>query len=69
MLDAVEAGETVIVTRNGAEIAEVRPVRRQRTFVPLKELLAAFNTRPGGQGYAQFREDADAFFGDDGDRL
>jgi prevent-host-death family protein len=69
VLDAVEAGETIVITRNGAEIAEVRPIVRRRTFVPLSELLHAFKSRPGGGSYAQFRADQDAFFGDDGDRL
>lgn len=69
VLDAVEAGETLVITRNGAEIAELKPLRRQRTFVPLAELLAAFRSRPGGCGYERFRADQDDFFGDDGDRL
>lgn len=69
VLDAVEAGETIVITRNGTEIAEVRPIRQRRTFVPLSELLSAFKTRPGGCDYAQFRADQDEFFGDDGDRI
>jgi len=69
VLDAVEAGETIVITRNGTEIAEVRPIVKRRTFVPLTELLDAFTSRPGGSGYAEFRADQDAFFGDEGDRL
>jgi prevent-host-death family protein len=69
ILDAVEAGETIVITRNGTEIAEVRPVHKRRTFVPLGELLAAFKSRPGGVGCERFRADQDQFFGDDGDRL
>ncbi len=69
VLDAVEAGETIIITRKGVEIAEVRPIVTRRTFVPLSELLAAFKSRPGGGSYAELRADQDRFFGDDGDRL
>ena len=29
-MDAVEAGETVVVTRNGNPVAELRPARRRR---------------------------------------
>lgn len=69
VLDAVEGGETIIITRNGTEIAEVKPLGRRRTFVPLAELLRAFGNRPGGQGYERFRADQDEFFGDGGDRI
>lgn len=30
VMDAVEAGETYHITRNGAEAAELRPLRRRR---------------------------------------
>ena len=36
ILRAVAGGETVIVTRNGTPLAELRPLRR-RTFVPRAE--------------------------------
>lgn len=69
VLDAVEAGETILITRNGTEIAEVRPIVKRRTFVPMRELLEAFKSRPGGSSYAEYRANQDEFFGDDGDRL
>lgn len=69
VLDAAEAGETIIITRNGTEIAEVPPIVKRRTFVPMRELFDAFKSRPGGNSYAAFRADQDEFFGDDGDRL
>jgi antitoxin (DNA-binding transcriptional repressor) of toxin-antitoxin stability system len=65
VLDAVEAGETIIVSRNGVNVAEVRPTIKRRTFVPLTELLVAFGSRPGGDSYAKFRADQDSFFGDE----
>jgi prevent-host-death family protein len=65
VLDAVEAGETIVISRNGVNIAEVRPIVKRRTFVPLSEVLAAFQSRPGGDTYAKFRADQDAFFGED----
>lgn len=30
VMDAVEAGETIVVTRNGNPVAELRPARRRR---------------------------------------
>jgi prevent-host-death family protein len=38
VLDRVARGEAVIVTRDGAEVAELRPLRRQS--VPAAELIA-----------------------------
>lgn len=40
ILRAVAGGETMIVTRNGTPLAELRPLRR-RTFVPRAELALA----------------------------
>lgn len=42
VIDAVVAGTTYIVTRNGEPVAELRPfTQKRRTFVPRRELLAA----------------------------
>lgn len=41
IMDAVERGETLIVTRNGTPVAELRPIRR-RTFVPTAEVKRLF---------------------------
>jgi prevent-host-death family protein len=38
VMDAVEAGETILVTRNGTPVAELRPARRRRS-VPTAELI------------------------------
>ena len=36
VIDAVAAGETFVVTRNGEPVAELRPIRPgRRTFVPV----------------------------------
>jgi prevent-host-death family protein len=65
VLDAVEGGETVIISRNGVQIAEVRPIAKRRTFVPISELMTAFMSRTDGDSYASFRADLDTVFGDD----
>jgi prevent-host-death family protein len=39
VIEAVAAGETFVVTRNGVPVAELRPIRPAvRTFVPRSEL-------------------------------
>jgi prevent-host-death family protein len=46
VIEAVAAGESFIVTRNGVPVAELRPIQQtRRTFVPTAELLA-----PAGAG-------------------
>ncbi|MGL5859202.1 MAG: type II toxin-antitoxin system Phd/YefM family antitoxin [Angustibacter sp.] len=41
VIEAVTAGETFVVTRNGEPVAELRPLRRaRRTFVPREEIAA-----------------------------
>jgi prevent-host-death family protein len=48
VIDAVAAGESFIVTRNGEPVAELRPIRAQRrVFIPRDEVarLAAANVR------------------------
>lgn len=59
VIDAVAAGETFIVTRNGEPVAELRPIRPgRRTFVTRDEVLnrsgAAVRIDP-----RRFREDLD----------
>jgi prevent-host-death family protein len=63
VMDAVERGETIVVTRNGTPVAELRPIRR-RTFVPIAELKRVFAHYPPG-GYAAMRAEMDALFGED----
>ncbi|WP_406235755.1 type II toxin-antitoxin system Phd/YefM family antitoxin [Nocardia sp. NBC_01009] len=61
VMDAVEAGEIFRVTRNGIEVAELRPVgrSRRRTAVELVER----HRRLPRVDYARMREEADEFFG------
>jgi prevent-host-death family protein len=40
VIEAVVAGETFVVTRNGVPVAELRPIRStRRNFVPKTDLL------------------------------
>ena len=64
VMDAVERGETVIVTRNGYPVAELRPLKRRR-FVPTAEVMLAFRDLPHVSS-AAMRAEADALFGEDG---
>jgi prevent-host-death family protein len=59
VIDAVVAGETFVVTRNGERVAELRPVRpARRTFVPRDEIVAL--AAPGRRiDRHQFRADLD----------
>lgn len=60
VIEAVVAGETFIVTRNGVPVAELRPYRSgRRTVVPKAELLTLAAEGPAVDG-AQFRADLDA---------
>ncbi|WP_153413846.1 type II toxin-antitoxin system Phd/YefM family antitoxin [Nocardia macrotermitis] len=66
VMDAVETGETFRITRNGVEVAEVRPVDRKRRFTA-EELVERHRALPRVE-YAELRRDADEFFGTE-DRL
>ncbi|MFF3227820.1 type II toxin-antitoxin system Phd/YefM family antitoxin [Nocardia suismassiliense] len=61
VMDAVEAGETFRVTRNGVEVAELRPVQRRRRLTA--EELVERHRRLPRVDYAQMRQEADEFFG------
>ena len=58
VLREVEAGQTVIVTRNGTPVAELRPVRPHR-FVPRGAIAHAAERAPRVDA-GQFRADVDA---------
>ncbi len=59
VIDAVAAGETFVVTRNGVPVAELRPIQQtRRTFVPSAELLVLAATGPR-INRKQFRADLD----------
>jgi antitoxin (DNA-binding transcriptional repressor) of toxin-antitoxin stability system len=61
IMDAVEAGETFHVTRNGVEIAELRPLPRRRRLTAVE--LVERHRRLPRTDHARMRRDADEFFG------
>jgi prevent-host-death family protein len=61
VMDAVEAGETYHITRNGTEVAELRPLARRRR--PTAEELVARHRALPEVDYEQMRREADEFFG------
>ncbi len=47
VIEAVAAGESFVVTRNGVPVAELRPIQQtRRTFVPTAELADLTATGP-----------------------
>jgi prevent-host-death family protein len=58
VLREVEAGETLVITRNGTPVAELRPLGPRR-YVPRERLTQASRTAPRVD-YARFRKDVDA---------
>lgn len=58
-MDAVEHGETFIVTRDGHQIGELVPLRRRRRFVSRQEFAAMSRNAPASDLEA-FRADQDA---------
>lgn len=63
VMDAVEAGETYQITRNGVEVAELRPIARRRRL-SAEELVERHRRLPRVD-HARMREEADKFFGTD----
>jgi prevent-host-death family protein len=61
VMDAVEAGEILRVTRNGVEVAELRPVGR-RPQLAADELVERHRGLPRVD-YARMRQEPDEFFG------
>jgi prevent-host-death family protein len=58
VLREVEAGRTIIVSRNGTPVAELRPIRPRR-FVPRATLAEAASRAPRVDA-GRFRADLDA---------
>ena len=59
ILDAVAAGATFIITRNGEPVAELRPfVRRRRQFVPRADIAVLAAEGPHIDA-STFRHDLD----------
>lgn len=61
IMDGVEAGESFVVTRDGREIGELLPLRRQRRFVPRDDFMSISRGAPD--------VDLDAFMADVRDAL
>ena len=61
VMDAVEAGETYHVTRNGVEVAELRPLARRRSLTA-EELVERHRKLPRVD-YIRMRREADELFG------
>lgn len=61
VMDAVEAGETYHVTRNGVEVAELRPLSRRRRLTAV-ELVERHRTLPRVD-FDRMRHEADELFG------
>jgi prevent-host-death family protein len=61
VMDAVEAGETYHVTRNGVEVAELRPIVRRRRLTA-EELVERHRKLPRVD-HARIQQEADEFFG------
>jgi antitoxin (DNA-binding transcriptional repressor) of toxin-antitoxin stability system len=55
-MDGVEAGESFVVTRDGREIGELVPIRRQRRFVARDDFMSISRGAP--------EVDVDAFMAD-----
>lgn len=58
VLRRVERGESLVITRNGTPVAELRPLRRQR-FVAAEAAVALFAAAPAIDSI-RFRADLDA---------
>lgn len=67
VMDAVAAGETIVVTRDGSPVAVIKPVGRKPMSVNSDQLRKIFAMSPSPD-YALMRAEIDEFFGDD-DRI
>lgn len=60
VIDAVAAGETFVVTRNGEPVAELRPIRAGRRVFISRDDVAALAAAGGVRiDHRQFRADLD----------
>ena len=60
VLREVEAGESLVITRNGTPVAELRPLGPgAKRFVPRERVVSAARTAPRVD-FARFRADVDA---------
>ena len=59
VIDAVVAGETFVVTRNGEPVAELRPIRTGRRVFVSRDDVAALSDAAVRIDHRQFRADLD----------
>jgi prevent-host-death family protein len=59
VIDAVVAGETFVVTRNGEPVAELRPIRAGRRAFISRDEVAALAAADVRIDHRQFRADLD----------
>ncbi|MGO9157123.1 type II toxin-antitoxin system Phd/YefM family antitoxin [Mycobacterium sp.] len=59
VIEAVTAGETFVVTRNGEPVAELRPLRAGRRSFVSRDEVAALATAAVRIDHRQFRADLD----------
>ncbi len=59
VIDAVAAGETFVVTRNGEPVAELRPIRTGRRVFIRRDDVAALSDAGVRINHRQFRADLD----------
>lgn len=64
VMDALEAGEDFVITRNGVPVGELRPVERIRELTA-EELTHRFAGLSGGATSEQMRAEANMIFGED----
>jgi prevent-host-death family protein len=64
IMDAVENGQALTVTRDGHRIGELVPPRHRRRFVPRREFAATSRSAPG-MDIEAFRADQEAAIGND----
>ncbi|MGY4647931.1 prevent-host-death family protein [Mycobacterium sp. URHB0021] len=65
VMDAVTAGETFVVTRNGEPVAELRPIRVARPTFLRRDELSAMAGAAVRIDHRQFRADLDRLIGQD----
>lgn len=65
VIDAVTAGETFVITRNGEPVAELRPLRPGRRRFVTRAEVAALATADVRIDRDQFCADLDAFIDQD----
>ena len=63
-MDALEAGEDFIVTRNGTPVGELIPMQR-RPDLTASQVIQLFRGLPRGSSFAEMRAESDALFGED----